>query len=146
MIVWIDEEERTTYPSRLLMEKKGFEVIPVANATDGYNQIVKHMDTSLKLAIVDVMLLQGADLVTFDDDSTRGGVLTGLVLVSKLIADFPDYPWTKNLIVFSRASDPDIVNEITNFCKINKITYFRKGREYRARRFIEWLYDNKMLS
>lgn len=146
MIIWVDEEERTTFPTRLLLKKEGYDVEPIANATAGFHAIVEQTRNGLDVAIVDVMLLQGDDLDTYTDARTKSGVLTGLVLVEELMTADPAYEWSKRLVIFSRASDPDIVRRIENFSAKHSIKYAAKGRDFRAEKFVEWLKDQGFIS
>ena len=139
MIVWVDEDERNTFPTQLLLRKRDYTLDLVSNATDGYNAIVEATRRDLDLAIVDVMLLQGADLERFSDQETRSGVLTGLVLSKLLLQDIPDYPWKQKLIIYSRASDPDIVREIANFATKRGLAYFQKSSEMKSSVFVAML-------
>ncbi len=128
MIVWIDEDERYNFASRLLIERAGHSISLISNATDGYSTLLNAAQGDLKLGIVDVMLLPGDDRDRFSETNTRNGVLTGLVLIRELIENHPEIEWKKLITLYSRASDPAIVIEIENFSKEYGVSYIKKSR------------------
>ncbi|MFZ3349351.1 MAG: hypothetical protein WA268_00580 [Xanthobacteraceae bacterium] len=123
-----------------------YQIELVANATDGLHSILSKSREGMDFAIVDVMLTQGEDKVTFSDQMTRNGVITGLILVDKLLNDASRYPWHNKLLIFSRASDPTIVVQIENYASRNRIKYLRKSNDLKATQFIQWLKDNSFVN
>ena len=88
------------------------------------------------------MLTQGDDQVAFSDQTTRNGVITGLILLDRLLEHLPNYPWKDKALIFSRASDQAIVRQIENYEARHGIKYLRKSNELRATDFVKWLHEN----
>lgn len=137
LIYWVDEDERIWSPERKLLLGLGFEVVTFGNATEAREALSSSEPSETRLLILDVMLRQGEDLITFSDRNTFKGLDTGIVLAKNLSSI--ESNWASKILFFSRASKPDHISRIRHVTNQIGAKYLPKNRNNQGRKFVERL-------
>lgn len=124
MIYFVDEDIRQLKPFRIELEMRGFKVITIANADDAYNILSKVDD--IDLVILDVMLAASTqENSRYDRESTNNFLETGITLLKEL-SKLNNKFFPKKVVLYSMASNRDIVSKIRKTAEEFGIEYLKK--------------------
>lgn len=140
-VIWVDEETNFTVPLRLLFQIRGYEVVPLRDASRALTAILVEPIEQVGLIIVDVMLLQGDRDGVFDDKRTENGLLTGLTLVEELSKSENGKALLSKTVLFSGATINLVVSKIRATEKQYGVKYIPKARDILPERLVGELID-----
>ncbi len=117
MILWVDDDLESSIASYIdELEEDGYDVIKASNSAEMWDQVEKNSQ-SISLILMDIMLPTGGDL---SSSETKGGMITGLVLLEKLKSKgiIPATP----VIIFTILSD----QEVAEWANRNSVPQLKK--------------------
>lgn len=125
MIYMIDEDVIQLRPFALELKIRGYEVVQIDNADEGYRALSEAKN--IELVLVDIMLTtEDKDVSRYSRESTRDFLNTGLLLLQDLIYVNPTF-FPSRAVIFSMSSQEWLVSEIKEISDKHKIPYLRKS-------------------
>jgi len=124
----VDEDAIQLEPFKVELELRDYNVKFLKDADEAYNVLTELPDDEVTLAIIDVMLSVNVDskVSQFNRIETNDFLETGLILTRKLSNKKPNI-FPKKALLFSNATNPELVTSIRNNAEKYKIPYLDKS-------------------
>ncbi len=128
-IFLVDEDKIQLEPFKVEFEYRGYEVVFIKDADDALRELSTVVPDDVDLVIIDVMLAANIDpkVSKFSREATNDFLETGLRLIERLSICNPKV-FPRKAILFSNATDADLVNAIEEVAGKNKILYLDKRK------------------
>ena len=124
MIYFVDDDVNQMRAYRDELEEHGYEVKALRNADIALDHLEQAVD--IELIILDVMLgAKEKSSSRFDAEDTEGFLITGLILLDKLMEQ-QHIKTNRTLIIFSMAHQVSVINKIEKQVEKYGINYLRK--------------------